>query len=243
MKLFSINGLLGFFVCLTTVVVGQPIENIRATFDGENMLVVYDLNQREANQRFKIVLYSSHNGYTSPVTATFGDVGEAVSPGKSKRITWALKRDLPSDFDGDVTVKIRALPATAPLTTKALAKSVYRKGQTIDILWQGGKPSDKVLIELIQDGAVQQKVLENSTNNYRYQWKVPKGTKGKAYQLRISNGIDQTSSGNFYIKPKTPLFLIVGAAVVVTGAAALLSGSRSTEGNASQELPGPIKPN
>jgi hypothetical protein len=85
----------------------QTLEKLTATFDGEKMIVTYNLAYADASQKFKVALYSSHDNFKQPIMVT-GDAGENVLPGAAKRAVWDAKRTLPADFDGDIQIKLKA---------------------------------------------------------------------------------------------------------------------------------------
>ncbi len=235
--------LLLFFLSLITAY-GQTLENVKASFDGEHMVISYDLNNPDANQKFKIALYSSHDNYTTPIANNTGDIGENVLPGKSKKVVWTVRNSLPSDFDKDITMKVKAskVVVVSKLALTPLSKTAFKNGQSVDVQWQGGKPTDKINIALYKDGALQQKVAENVSNNKSYTWSVPKGVKGKGYSLHISDATDQSTSQVFSIKPKLPLLYIIVPVVLVGGLVAILAGGGTETTTTESDLPGPVKP-
>ena len=245
----TVKALLSVFLCFALVFAsyGQTLENVNASFDGEKMLITYDLGFTDANQKFKVALYSSHDNYTTPLAFSAGDLGENVMPGKAKRIEWEVKNSLPADFDSDITLKVKASKVRAPvakLVINPLSKGAYKKGQTVDLQWQGGRPTDKINIELYKDNDLQNKLAENVSNNQSYKWAVPKALKGKGYSIHISTATDQSNSQSFTIKPKMPILLIIAPVVVLGGAIAFLGGSKSPKDPpiVSEDLPGPAKP-
>lgn len=224
----------------------QSIENLKTSVEGDRIVITYDLSYSDSNQKFRIALYSSHDNYSNSLHSITGDLGENIAPGRGKRVVWDAKNSLPSDFDSDITIKVRAskIMVAAKLDLKPLAKSGYKKGQTIDVQWQGGRPTDKINIELYKDGGLQQKLGETQNSSQSYTWSVPKELKGKGYSLQISNGTEKSKSGDFSIKPKIPLLLIIAPVAVVGGVLAFSGGSKSKDTpTVSDELPGPVNPN
>jgi hypothetical protein len=220
----------------------QALDNVKTSFDGERVTITYDLNHTDGSRKFNVVLYSSHNNYGSPVVSLTGHVGENVLPGKTKRVAWEVRKDLPPDFDTDVVIKVKATEAIRPLAATPLARKAYKKGQQIQVQWQGGRPTDKLNIELLKDGAVQQKLAENVNNSQAFTWSVPKEMKGKGYSLKISNAAEQSSSDLFRIRRKVPLVFIIAPVALIGGAVALLGGGEKP-GETASDLPGPVKPN
>jgi hypothetical protein len=237
-------------VSLLNLTHAQTLENINASFDGERVTVSYVLTHTEAGQKFKIDLYSSHDNYSQPISVT-GDAGENVLPGTAKRVIWDAKSVLPSEFDGDIRIKIKATRMAAPkLVFEPLALKTYKKGRTISMKWTGGYPSDKVTIELYKNNVNNLLVAAKIDNSASYDWKMPKSVKGKNYMLRVSNATrpnEQADSQVFRVKPRTP-FLVKFLPILAAGAAAVIvlgddTGGEGPNGPTGDSvLPAPIKP-
>ena len=221
----------------------QSLENLNASFDGEKLIVTYSLIYADANQKFKVVLFSSHDNYNQPIFAT-GDAGENVLPGKVKRAVWNAKDVLPIDFDGEVLIKIKATRVAAPkLTFAPLAITTYKRGNTVSMKWTGGYRTDKIHIELIKDNKVNLLVVDQINNTASYEWKMPKKVKGRNYTLRVSNAAkpnELTESIPFIVKPRIPFLVKVIPMVAIGAAVAILKGGGPTP---DEMLPRPLKPN
>ena len=243
------------FFLITTLAWSQTLSGLVVSFDGEKLSIRYDLNDADPNQKYKVLIYSSHDNYTTPLSLAIGDFGESVLPGKKKHVIWDAKSTLPEDFDNDILIKLKSTKILAPaLNIKPLAYNVYKRGKKIDIGWLGGNQSDKVNIDLCKAKGNEIELVEsiaknvdNTQTSQNYSWSMPKSAKaGKKYFIRVSKSdkpAELTSSQFFDIKPRTPFivktlpFLAVGAAVF------LLSGSSKTSTSSTlSELPGPTKP-
>jgi hypothetical protein len=60
-------------VCLVVLMTGvtvraQTVENINTKFDGEKIIITYDLNYSDPAEKFTVNLYSSHDNYNRPLT-------------------------------------------------------------------------------------------------------------------------------------------------------------------------------
>ena len=235
-----------FFMLATLIANGQTVENIKAVFDGEKMVVTYDLEFTDVNQKFKVALFSSHDSYSRPLSFTTGDVGESVHVGKANKVIWDVKNTLPPDFDGDITIKIKtslvAAPPSVKLSMKPFDKGTYKKGQSVEVNWIGGKSTDNVNIDLLKGSEIKLRVAEKISNNQHHTWTVPKkGVVGKGYVLRISSAANATELSNsqfFTVKPKVPLLLKILPVAAVGGVIAFL-----TDSPVAADLPGPVKPN
>ena len=192
--------------CLTGFLTShaQTIENLTNTFDGEKMVITYDLISPDVTQKFKVSLFSSHNNYTTPLTLLTGDFGDNVLPGRNHRVLWDVKNGVPADFDGKISIKVKAAPmvpvvepakveALSKLAIKPLVQSTYKKGSTIQISWSGGQTGDKIIIEVLKSGQVKQKLSEISNSTQSYSWLMSADMKqGKDYTLRLTNSSKTT---------------------------------------------------
>ena len=226
---------------------GQTVENIRTTFDGDKLIISYDLIYPDPAQKFDVTLYSSHDDYARPLSLLIGDFGDKVVAGKGNRVIWDAKSSLPPDFDKDIIIQVKASKVAPPppavkLSMKPFDQSTYKKGRTIEIRWVGGNLDDMYTIELFRDNTLNLRIAEKVSNSQRYDWTMPKSVKsGKNYLIRMSNvqtPTDLSNSQLFEVKPRTPLivkvlpFLAVGAAVLLI---------KKTPSNS--ELPPPPNPN
>ena len=207
---------------------GQTVENIRTNFDGDKLIITYDLIYPDAAQKFNVTLYSSHDDYARPLSLLIGDFGDKVVAGKGNRVIWDAKSSLPPDFDKDIIIQVKAAKvavvaaAVVKLSMRPFDQSIYKKGRTIEIKWLGGSPDDKFNIELFRDNTLKLRVAEKVDNSGRYSWTMPNSvTAGKNYLIRMSNTQNPTDLSNsqiFQVKPRTPLivkvlpFIAAGAA-------------------------------
>lgn len=228
---------------------GQKLANLRASFDGERVVVNYDLTHPDAGQKFKLALYSSHDNYAKPLTSLTGDVGEGIVPGKDHRIIWDVRSALPSSFDGEITFKIKGSPMLySNLILTPLSNNVYKRGKPLDLTWTGGTAGDKLTIVLYKDDVVIQQVVNKLDNKHNYAWSIPSNTKtGKDYTLKVYNPDkpgESATTQTFSIKPKVSVVIKV-LPLLAIGAVFLIPHSSTPEpGPPDSELPAlTIKPN
>lgn len=214
--------------------VAQRLENIRAEVigDSEKVVITYDLNGASEGQKFKVTIYGSHNGFSTPLSLVSGDVGldKEVTGGTGKRIEWSAKNEL-KDFAGDVTFELRADPVIAPVSRpepyairQPLAGSTVKKKKAMGISWQGGRAGETIKLDLLKGGTVVSQIA-NGLSGQSYSWTVPNDLqKGEDYQVRLSADSGGATSGNFTIKKKINPLLIIAPVVVVGGVAALVAG-------------------
>lgn len=241
-------------VCIVTLMTGitvraQTVENINTKFDGEKIVITYDLNYSNPTEKFNVDLYSSHDNYTRPLTLVTGAAGENVIAGKANRVVWDAKNTLPPDFDGEITIRIKVSRVVIPpLEVTPLSTTVYKRGRNIALNWAGGLPNEKLIIDLYQNNVPAQRVAEQMDNSGAYNWKLPKNVKGKNYDLRVravDRPDDLAVSQVFRVKPRTPFIvkvlplLAVGVAVMVLGGD---SGGGDSGGGVDAVLPGPVRP-
>lgn len=218
--------------CLCFTAKAYSVENIFAAFDGDKVVITYNLIYTDPNQKFKISFYSSHDNYTNPIAAITGDVGENILPGRAKRAVWSVRGELPADFDSEIKIKIKATRVVAPaLVIEPLALKTYKKGRTVSMQWTGGYPTDKVTIELYKNNAAALRVAEQTNNSGTYEWKMPKSVKGKNYTLRLTNASQagaQVESTAFNVKPRTPFIVKILPVLAIGGALYFLNGDDGT---------------
>jgi hypothetical protein len=227
----------------------QTVENIASRFDGEKMVVTYDLNFSNPAEKFRVDLYSSHDNYTKPLSFVKGAVGDNVLPGKSNRVEWDAQKSLPADFDGEITIRVKIIRMAAPaLVLNPLTTTIYKRGRTLTLNWSGARPEDKLNIILHKGNQVNLRVQENADNNGKYEWKLPRGVKGKDYSIKLSPANRPTevvTTQSFIVKPRVPFIVKVLPFLAVGGAAAVLLGGGGEEpgGDGDSALPGPLRPN
>lgn len=221
-------------VSLSTNCYGQKIEHVAATFQDGKVTIAYDLVGADPSAKYNVSLYSSHDNYASPLNFVTGAVGENVGPGKSRSVIWDAKAALPTDFDKEIVIKVKAviiLPPIAKINLEPLTRTAIKRGTTYDLGWVGGAPGDNLTIELIKDNKVQQTITQELKNTQRYGVLLPKNIKpGKNYSLRVTNtsrSNDQSDTSPFEIKPRIPLLVKVLPIAVVAGV--VLSGSKSSK--------------
>lgn len=240
-----------FLLLLTCSLAGfsQKIDNITAEFDGERIIITYDLTPGKATDKFNVVLKSSHDNYEKPLKFLMGDAGTNVLPGARNRIIWDVKSELPSDFNGNVTLKFEietiiplVIEERSALSAKPLYKNVFKRGTDLRLEWTGGSRRDSVKIDLFKGDNFSQTIERVGNETKNYIWHIPKKQKKGSYFLRLSdqNGQDISATQIFTVKPKTP-FIVKVLPVLAVGAGAyfLFSGGGD---DPPKELPAPIGP-
>lgn len=219
----------------------QSVENVVAeVLQNGKVVITYDLNGDPETERFNTSIYSSHNGYSSPLKNVSGDVSAdySVIPGSAKRIEWDAATELGS-FNGELAFEIRAEVYRFLRVTKPAPGKSVRRGSTATINWTGGQPSEKVKIELLKSG-IPVNNLGEVNNSGSYNWSIPKETeKGKDYTLRFTGTSGSITSESFAVNAKFPLLLKIGLAVPVVIVVAVLLSKSSDDGGA---LPTPPDP-
>ena len=167
---------------------GQSVENVVAQVESNGKVIItYDLMGDPDAERFNTSIYSSHNGYSSPLKNISGDVSSdySVIPGNGKRVEWDAAAELGS-FNGELAFEIRAEVYRFLRVIKPAAGKSVRRGSTATINWTGGQPSEKVKIELLKAGVVASNLGEVN-NSGAYNWAIPKEMdKWKDYTLRFT---------------------------------------------------------
>jgi hypothetical protein len=226
----------------------QSIENIQTTFDGEKVLITYDLIHKDPTEKFKVNLFSSHDNFTNPLLYAVGSLGESVAPGKGLTVIWDVKSALPVNFDGNIIIKVKALLIAVPkLNFTSLDRKSYKKGRVVTMKWDGGSPGDKINIDLYRKGQLQSQIAGTVDNSKSFSWNMPRNTKkGGGYFIRISNPNrpnDVSNSQTFKIKPRTP-FIVKFLPFALLGGAVYFLLPKEPGGGVTpdSDLPGPIDP-
>jgi hypothetical protein len=244
-KHYKVGLFISICCCLEVGCFGQAIENVKARLEGENLVVTYDLLNGTANDKFAVSLRSSHNNFATALAQLSGNVGDNVFPGKNRRVVWAVKNELPSDFDADIVIKVTASLLALPLTVQPLAQNTVKKGQSIALRWQGGRSTDKIDISLFKNGVPQEQLANGISNSKQFQYTVPSALKGSGYSFKISTANREVVTGAFKVKSKTKTIFIIVPVAIIGAAAVFLGGGKTETGgttNTAQELPAPLKP-
>lgn len=227
----------------------QKIDNITAEFDGERIIITYDLEPGKASDKFNVVLKSSYDNYAKPLKFLMGDAGTNVMPGTKNRIIWDVKNELPSDFNGNITLKFE-VEAIVPLvieersaiSAKPLMKNMYKRGTELKVDWTGGMRSDNIKIDLFKDNNFSETITTVPNDKRTFTWNIPKKQKKGSYFLRLSDGTDISPTQIFSIKPKTPFIVKVLPVLAVGAGVYFLVSGDGGGGKTEPDLPEPIGP-
>jgi len=108
MKPRFINFFIFILITGNSYAQGFLITPPRLTFDGYRLLISYDLISKDPSDIFFIwVEMLNKNGESLNIKALSGDVGEKISSGKSKRISWIPEKDN-IFLNEEVTVEVKA---------------------------------------------------------------------------------------------------------------------------------------
>jgi hypothetical protein len=219
------KGLLFSFLLLPLISFSQKLGNLKASMEGEKVIISFDLGEGYRGDKFNISVYSSHNNYSTPLLRIIGDFGTEVPPGTGKRIEWDAKNEI-GNYRGELSFEIRAEVVGAFILTDGISSA--KRGKSTPIKWRGGSLSQNVKIELLKGGTSVGPV-ETVSNSGSYLWAVPPKQKtGSGYQLRLINGKNEITSEPFAIKYKVPLLVKVIPVAVLGAVIALSGGSKSS---------------
>ncbi len=92
----------------------QQVSNVKATQQGANVIITYDLGGNP-NSAYYINLLMSKNGqeFGQPLRQIIGDVGNA-KPGSNKQIIWNAEKEL-SFYNGNAIFRVEATSLAAPM--------------------------------------------------------------------------------------------------------------------------------
>lgn len=223
----------------------QTIEDVKATLNGSNVIISYNLITSEHGQKFDIEIRSSHDEFAGKLVEVTGAVGSNQSAGLGKRIIWDARKEL-GQFIGDISFEITATVTFTPLKfISPKAGSGVKIGKDFTIEWQGGNLDRGLKLQLLRND-MQVLDMGNIDNLGNYTWNVPKTMeKGDQFRFRLLDPTkpnDAVMSARFKLK-KTPLLIYIGAGAVVAGvvAAVALSGGDEGGGGTTPTADNPIE--
>lgn len=224
------------------ITVAQTFENVRATAQGDRVIITYDLIAPNPDQTFEVAVYASHNNYQTPIQKVIGDVGPSVKAGSKKTVAWNVADELTS-YRGDITFELRGKLVVMRFSFRSpVLGANVRRGKKTEVEWLGGTPMQEVQLSLYQGERFVGEVAK-TLNGGKYEWRVPSDIeKGDGYFLRLSAGGEMVESGRFRVKSKVPAFLKLSPLLVVGGALLFMSPDPAPDPG-SEELPRAPDPN
>jgi len=207
---------------------GQSITNVKATLDGNNVIISYDLKAAVKGQKFDVIIKSSKDGFVNALSKVTGDLGSGQIAGTGKKIIWEAKEEL-GVYKGVVSFEITATVIFTPIQfLQPIADTQVKIGKPYTLEWKGGTLDRNLKLELLKNN---NQVMEMGTinNTGSYTWNVPKTMqKGDNYQFKLSDASqpnDAIVSIGFNLqKKKSALVFVIPIALVGVGAAVLLGG-------------------
>ena len=98
-------------LCAAHSLFAQKIENVQVLLPGSTVVVTYDITGGNSTDEFTVALtYSSDGGnnFSKPLRSVSGDVGEKIKPGRGKKITWDVLKDVNALLGEDFVFKVVA---------------------------------------------------------------------------------------------------------------------------------------
>jgi hypothetical protein len=240
--------LLFFLIATVPFVTAQRVNNVRAQAKGNIVIISYDLLGTISGQIYSVSVYSSHNGMAKPLTQLKGEIGPGIKPGPNKVIEWGAKKEL-SNFEGDVTIEVRATLTFSPIRfTSPQKNALHKRGKSYKVNWLGAIANENLQLELYNDTS---RVFEinRTINKGTLEWEIPLNTEpGKNYKYKISsveNPFNFAFSNSFIIKRKTATWIKVMPLTAVAGGVLFYIISNGNKGpvDAGGEKDLPLPPN
>lgn len=237
MKLFYLSkrrALLTSVACFVLFNIrAQTVEIDWIELSGDKVVVHYNLDDTNTSRQYLVNLFTSKDNFTAPLTRVTGDVGTEVKPGKDRKITWDVTKELGA-FKGDLSFEVRGriFVPFVRLTDFSEGKE-FKRGKNYPITWTSGNKSGQVNIELFNEKNERVWGESNLPNSERFDWFVPNVAKGEGYRLKFTNAKDRNDiqySNPFSIKPKVPLVVKIGGLAIVGAAVVFLTGGKKSEG-------------
>ena len=212
--------------CLTLFSNAQEFRISTVELTGESIILHYDLIDTVKSRTYSINVYSSKDNFLSPLTKVKGDAGLEVRPGLNKKIVWASKEELGSDFHADLELEIRGRVYIPFVRFNDFdANRVIRRGVPTPLTWSGGSRQN-ILNFAIFRGDDFITVIPNVANTGSYDIVLPTDIKpGKGYRFVVSDNKNKDQSmqtSTFEVKRKIPLLVKIVPLALVVGAVPLL---------------------
>jgi hypothetical protein len=200
-------------VAAGNVCFAQSIEIKGIAFTDSKLVIDYDLLDSLEGRFYSVRVYSSADGFLNPLTGITGDEGLEVKPGRDKTIAWAFKEELPSGFDGKVSVEVRGRIFVPFIGVPDINHyKVFKRKRKYNLTWTGGTAQNVLNFDLY-NGEKKVHTFPNLANVGHYAFEFPPHIKpGKDYRFRISdtkNKEEVVYTEPFRIKRKVPLLLKV----------------------------------
>jgi len=207
------------------VSIAQQIENLVFRLERTSIIINYDL-LGEAEESYFITVFSSHNGFSDPILFASGDIGENITPGIDKTVTWDAKQEL-GDFKGNLRIRVRA--RLVPIISFDNIPPSLRRGKVNEIKWTPGTSQDNIQFQLYRGNELVND-LGQVPNTGAWDWTIPKNQKtGKGFKLKANILNKSAYSADFRISPKIPLLLkILPLAGIAGGLVAILASGGSS---------------
>ena len=182
----------------------QHFENIRTEARDGKVNIVFDLVSNSPGARYDIVVLSSHNNFTSPLTRLTGDL-LGVRAGAGKAITWAFGNDLDS-FNGNLVFELQGT-AIYPLTILG-APGKLKRGRSHQVRTAGGRKDQSFEVSVVSpSGEVINRF--NSTQRSSFIVSLDKHLKtSRGYKL-VLKGNNEIKEYTFKVTPRVNRVLFV----------------------------------
>ena len=199
------------------------ITTIEQTAD--NLIVHYDLVDTTAGQLYSVYLYIMTDSTIAPVKEATGDIGLEVRPGVNKKITWAAKSELGSNFRGKIELEVRGKAYVPFIKFEGFPENkVLKRGKAYTFAWDG-KSSSNILEFKLYRGDELKAVLPEVANTGDAKIEMPRSIKPGKYRLYITdsrNKDQEVHSPFFIIRPRISPLLKIVPVLLIGGAVTYL---------------------
>ncbi|MCR9253443.1 MAG: GPI anchored serine-threonine rich family protein [bacterium] len=237
------------FVIASSISYSQDLKINNVEFSDNLVKVKYEVVDTLVGRVYTVRAYSSHDNFLNPLKEIGGDVGHEILPGGERTLTWDAIKELGQDFDGDVSIELRAR-IYVPFIHVPWFQDVktLKKKVEYNVTWAGGRSGNVLNFDLYNSKNEKVATFPNVANVGHYNLNIPNTVKpGKGYRFRISDSKNQDEvvfTPTFSIQRKVPLFVSVLVPVLTAGATSFgvlqLLPQESTP--ISNDIPDPILP-
>lgn len=219
--------LLLFFLLLVIItgrIQAQKIENINVQQVDNNIILAFNLlPQRSINEQYDLVITSSRDNYTEPLTVSKGNI-KGVNP--QNRLQYTIDgMEHFSGYTGQLDFQIEAKLTYAPLhfinpDNYSNKRISMKKGKSMQLSWRGGKGSEIYNLELYRNGE-KISTIESNISKKVTTWDIPSKTKvSKNYVLKIAVEEDSEQfafTKKIFIKRKFPIVITAILPLAIAG--------------------------
>ena len=226
-------------ISFLTVSIGQQIETLVLEIVGEDVKMTFKITpEHSERERYDVLIYSSHDNYTSPLNTKVSD----VIPNQRTTVVFPILESI-GYFQGEVQFKLVANSTYFPVRLSKSTTRKFRKNKEFQIVWEDYNELGSYQIDLYQNDSLMITLAKDFIGN-DFSGKFPKGVKPGKYTLVVSPSDDiALRSDDYRVSVTRNITTIVALSAVLVGTTGyfILQGEGGSGGDSSggDSLPDP----